>query len=376
MSSRRVYDLSIVGTVGLPAAYGGFETLAEQLSLRLSTQKSVQVFCTGKRQPDKLSRPQSASGAALTYVEWDANGWQSMPYDFISLWRAARQTKTILVLGVSGGLLLPIIRLLWPQTRIVTNVDGLEWKRQKWGPFARFVLKASEWSAAAFSHAIVADNQGIREHITKTYKRESSLIAYGGDQAGQLVQTLNVKTDITSASDTDFESGTYFFSVCRIEPENNIAEILSAFAKTPEAQLVLVGNWNVSDYAKQLRNRYSGAANMELKDPIYDQERLYVLRTQAKAYLHGHSAGGTNPSLVEAMHAGMPVIAYDVDYNRHTTHNKAIYWLDAATLAARIRNTTDAELDEIAQHMTTIASQHYTWSVVTQQYADILFPDH
>jgi glycosyltransferase involved in cell wall biosynthesis len=376
MSSRRVYDLSIVGTVGLPAAYGGFETLAEQLTLRLSAQRAIQVFCTGKRQPDKLSRPQTASGAALTYVEWDANGWQSMPYDFISLWRAARQTKTILVLGVSGCLLLPIIRLLWPQTRIVTNVDGLEWRRQKWGPFARFVLKASEWSAATFSHAIVADNQGIREHITKTYKQESILIAYGGDQAGQLVQTLNVKSNITSASDTEFVSGSYFFSVCRIEPENHIAEILSAFEQTPEAKLVLVGNWNVSDYAKQLRNRYSGAANMELKDPIYDQERLYALRTQAKAYLHGHSAGGTNPSLVEAMHAGMPVIAYDVDYNRHTTHNEAIYWLDAATLAVRICNTTDAELDEIAQHMTAIARQHYTWSVVTQQYEDILFPDH
>lgn len=376
MSTRQVYDLSIIGTVGLPATYGGFETLAEQLTLRLSGQRSIQVFCTGKRHPDKLTRPQTASGATLTYVEWDANGWQSMPYDFVSLWRAARHTKTILVLGVSGCLLLPLVRLLWPQTRIVTNVDGLEWRREKWGGLARVVLRVSEWSAAAFSHAIVADNQSIREHIAKSYQRQSSLIAYGGDQALLLKKATNASSDINSLSDIRFEAGTYFFSVCRIEPENQIAEILSAFAQTPGANLVLVGNWNVSDYARRLRKLHHAMPNIELKDPIYEQAHLHELRACAKAYVHGHSAGGTNPSLVEAMHAGLPVIAYDIDYNRHTTHNQAIYWHDALELTERIRHTSESVLCATAVHMSAIARQHYTWSVVTKQYAEILFPEN
>ena len=376
MSDRLVHDLSIVGTVGLPAAYGGFETLADQLTQRFSAQHSIQVFCTGKRHPDKRTRPQTSSGAVLNYVEWDANGWQSIPYDFVSLWRAAGQSKTILVLGVSGCLLLPFIRLLWPRTRIVTNVDGLEWKRQKWGLFARAVLRISERSAVTFSHAIVADNQSILEHIASNYRRMSHLIAYGGDQAGEPDQATTPAKERTRPNDTRFADGKYFFSVCRIEPENHIAEILAAFAQIPEKNLVLVGNWNVSAYAKQLHERYCEVPNIELKYPLYDQFRLRALRTHSEAYVHGHSAGGTNPSLVEAMHAGVPVMAYDIDYNRHTTCNQAIYWQNTTELTERIRLTTDAALTEIAFRMAEIARMHYTWAIVAKQYADILFSDN
>jgi glycosyltransferase involved in cell wall biosynthesis len=372
MSGRSVYDLSIVGTVGLPAAYGGFETLAEQLAQRISYLRMVQVFCTGKGYPDINARPLRASGADLRYVEWDANGWQSMPYDFVSLWRAARQTRTILVLGVSGCLLLPVVRLLWPRTRIVTNVDGLEWKRQKWGPLARAVLRISEWAAVRFSHAVVADNQGICEHIAATYRRQSHLIAYGGDQAATLAAG-GAAVHGEPLRDTRFAPDSYFFGVCRIEPENHIAEILEAFSNTPKANLVLVGNWGTSDYAQRLRNQYSHVHNIELKDPIYDQVRLQQLRVSARAYIHGHSAGGTNPSLVEAMHAAMPVLAYKVHYNRYTTHNQAIYWQDSGELAQHLRDVTTETLRRMGGCMAQIAQRHYTWSVVTQQYADILF---
>jgi glycosyltransferase involved in cell wall biosynthesis len=373
MSERSQYNLSIVGTVGLPASYGGFETLAEQLTQRLFVKRSIQVFCAGKRYPNRVGRPQKAFGATLNYVEWDANGWQSIPYDFISLWRAAGNSETILVLGVSGCLLLPLIRLLWPKTRIVTNVDGLEWKRQKWGLIAGFVLRISEWSAVAFSHAVVADNESIRRHISKSYGRQSHLISYGGDQVFWNEQTPQPGIDITDLRDTRFGRGHYFFSVCRIEPENQISEILAAFAQTPEANLVIVGNWTVSPYAQKLRIKYREVSNIQLIDPIYDQGRLCALRKHAKAYVHGHSAGGTNPSLVEAMFAGSPVMAFDVDYNRYTTHDQAIYWKDTSQLIERICLTTNSELFEVSARMTEIAHHYYTWSIVIQQYENILF---
>jgi glycosyltransferase involved in cell wall biosynthesis len=363
---NRRYDISIIGTVGLPAAYGGFETLAEQLTLRLSSRHRIQVFCSGRKYPVGTSRPQHSGAADLCYVEWDANGWQSIPYDFVSLWRSARDTRTLLVLGVSGGLLLPVIRLFWPTTRIVTNVDGLEWKRRKWGHVARLVLRISEWAAVRFSHAVVADNQGILDHIALTYRRDSYLIAYGGDQASTAPKAQ-------SSPDTRFEDGTYYLAVCRIEPENNIAEMLEAFATTPQAPIVLIGNWSGSPFAKNLRLRFGQFANIELKDPIYDAARLYLLRRGAKAYVHGHSAGGTNPSLVEAMYAGMAVLAYDVDYNRHTTGNQAMYWANVFALIECLQNASVEALRNNADAMARIAQQQYTWAGVAAQYEAVLF---
>lgn len=370
MSRPPAIDISIIGTVGLPASYGGFETLAAQLVKSLSAKYRILVFCSSKRYPQAASRPEQYDGANLQYVSWDANGWQSIPYDFVSLWLAAGRSRTLLVLGVSGCLLLPILRVLWPRTRIVTNVDGLEWKRKKWGKAARAVLRASEWAAVRFSHAVIADNQGIREHILCTYGKESHLIAYGGDQAS--VATGDGAE--IPALDTRFPTGSFYLSICRIEPENNIADILEAFACSPDQPLVLVGNWQHSTYARHLRERFEKLPNIELKDPIYDQARLKLLRESAKAYIHGHSAGGTNPSLVEAMHGGMPILAFDVNYNRHTTKGQAIYWDDAKGLTECLKSATKDSLIEVAKHMRLIAQQQYTWSVITNQYASILFP--
>ncbi|HXF93567.1 MAG TPA: DUF1972 domain-containing protein [Nitrospiraceae bacterium] len=360
-----VYDLSIVGTVGLPASYGGFETLAEHLVLHFAQRYHVQVFCTSKRRQD---RPLQYLGADLSYVSLDANGWQSICYDIVSLWRAGRRTRTLLVLGVSGCIFLPIIRLIAPRVRIVTHIDGLEWKRRKWGHIARAVLHLSERIAVRYSHAVIADNQAIREYVDHAYGIGSYLIAYGGDNGseGDLASRVSL--------DTSFTPGTYFLTVCRIEPENNIAEILEAFQQTPGQRLVIVGNWSASNFSRQLRQRYRTLPNIELLDPIYDRARLAVLRHGARAYVHGHSAGGTNPSLVEAMSAGMAVLAFDVKYNRYTTNDEAIYWKSSAELARIVSTVSEEELKKNGGKMFEYAKHAYTWAKVVAQYEAVLFP--
>lgn len=362
-----IYDLSIVGTVGLPASYGGFETLAEQLVCHLSGTHRILVFCSGKRYPPGKARPTKYGGADLDYVNLDANGWQSIPYDAISLWRGARRSRSLLVLGVSGGLMLPVIRLFWPRLHLVTNVDGIEWKREKWGRAARVFLRISEWAAVHFSHEVVADNQGICDHINQHYGRPSHLIAYGGDNA-----SLSQTEQGSELIDTGFEPHSYYFCVCRIEPENNLTAILEAFAQTPSERLVLVGNWNSSIFARDLNHRFSGLPNIDMKDPIYDQARLWRLRTNAKAYVHGHSAGGTNPSLVEAMYANMAVLAFDVIYNRHTTENHAHYWRSTEALATCLNNITDDALQRNAVKMGAVAQKNYTWSAIAKKYQAIV----
>ena len=126
-----------------------------------------------------------------------------------------------------------------------------------------------------------------------------------------------------------FLSENYAFKVCRIEPENNVHLILEAFYKYPLLNIVLVGNWNNSVYGKQLKLQFESFENIYLLEPIYDQNILNQLRSNCYLYIHGHSAGGTNPSLVEAMYLELPIIAYDINYNRETTSNKALYFKDS-----------------------------------------------
>jgi glycosyltransferase involved in cell wall biosynthesis len=359
------FDVAIIGIVGLPARYGGFETLAEQLVHRLAARCRMLVYCSA---PQQGAPPTDYRGARLEYLRWKANGWQSVVYDAIALWRAAPRCRTLLVLGVSGCLLLPLLRWRFPNTRIVTNIDGIEWRRRKWGRAARWLLRVSEALAVRCSDRVVADNAGIRRHVMATYGLACDLIAYGGDgePAGASTQAARL---------TGFEPHSYYVTVCRIEPENNIAEILEAFQRVPTAPLAMVGNWGASDYSRNLRRRFGASPNIELIDPVYDAALLSVLRGEAKAYVHGHSAGGTNPSLVEAMHAGLAVLSFDVEYNRHTMNGEGYYWRDAAALAGLLGKLRDEHLQAAASRLLQYARQHYTWQGVCEAYAALIMAD-
>lgn len=365
LTTARRFDVAIIGIVGLPARYGGFETLAEHLVEPLGVSKRVLVFCSAKSSSTML---QEYKGANLEYLRWDANGWQSMVYDATAILRSAWRCRTLLLLGVSGCLMLPLIRLIAPGLRIVTNIDGLEWKRSKWGRLAKLVLKMSEATAVRFSHTVIADNRAIKTYIAERYGRDAVLIPYGGNNSPK----SEAPSTEPKVRRTRFPARGYFLTVCRIEPENNIEAILQAFLRTPERLLVLVGNWNVSEYAADLRKRHNALTNIELLDPIYDHEALRVLRYEAKAYVHGHSAGGTNPTLVEAMYCKQAVLAFDVEYNRCTMDGRGWYWSSAEELAALLTTVSDEQLTHCASALHSHAKEHYTWEKVSSAYAALL----
>jgi len=172
-------NISIIGTAGIPARYGGFETLAENLVKNKTEGIEYTVFCSEKLYQEKQK---SYLNAKLRYINLNANGISSIFYDFISMLLSLR-SDAMLILGVSGSLFLPFIRLIY-RGRIITNIDGIEWKRDKWNKIARYILRISEKSAVRFSDAVICDNQGIVDYITETYKRESVLIEYGADHVG------------------------------------------------------------------------------------------------------------------------------------------------------------------------------------------------
>jgi glycosyltransferase involved in cell wall biosynthesis len=368
LSAARSFDLAIIGIVGLPARYGGFETLADHLVRPLGVTRRILVYCSARA---ASSRQPEYHGATLEYLSWDANGWQSIVYDAVAMLKSAWRCRTMLVLGVSGCLMLPLIRLLAPGMRIVTNIDGLEWKRRKWGRIAKIVLRLSEAAAVRFSHSIIADNRAIQTYVAERYGRAAVLIPYGGNN-----QPTSEPSSEAATRRTRFAAGSYFLTVCRIEPENNVEEILAAFSRTPQRPLVLVGNWSVSAYAAQLRARYGALPNVELLDPIYEPDALGVLRREAKAYVHGHSAGGTNPTLVEAMYCGLAVLAYDVDYNRHTLGDRGWYWSSAQELSELVASIPDEQLAQCASELRRHALEHYTWDKVARAYASLLWTDH
>jgi len=163
----------------------------------------------------------------------------------------------------------------------------------------------------------------------------------------------------------------YAFGVCRIVPENNVHLILEAFAADPAMPLVMVGNWHSCDYGQDLLNRYQGNSHIELKEPIYDPAILDPLRRNCTVYLHGHSCGGTNPSLVEAMYCELPIIAFDVNFNRETTENQALYFKTAEELKALCNSFDDEKAAVIRKKMKEIADRRYTWERISDCYAKL-----
>lgn len=361
MRKLQTQKLAIVGTVGLPAKYGGFETLAEQLVVHLGQQFEISVYCSSKSYPN-ADRPKRWKGALLHYLPLSANGPQSILYDFLSMLHAVFVCDVLLVLGVSGCLFLPLIKM-FTKKRVIVNVDGLEWRRPKWSGMGRRFLIWSEWMATRHADEIICDNAAIQKYVLDRYGRYSRMITYGADH----VQV--VPLDHPSAPDYPFLQNRYAFKVCRIEPENMLDHVLEAFAQTADLPLVLVGNWDHSEYGKNLRIRYQKYDHLHLLDPIYEAETLNLLRSNCYVYIHGHSAGGTNPSLVEAMYLRLPVIAYDIIYNRITTQHQAAFFRNAAELQALVTEITPERLQQIGQRLQYTAQEEYTWAKISAAYA-------
>jgi len=360
---KRVPHWSILGTAGVPGGYGGFETLAENLvryhqahalAARLS------VYCGAG---SAGTRPDRYLGAELRHVALKANGPQSVAYDIVSLVDALRRrTDVILLLGVSGALALPLVRAL-SRVRIVTNIDGIEWQREKWKGLARLILRWSERAAVRWSHAVIADNPAIADHVRARYGRECHVIAYGGDHARAAAPVARPGLGLPER---------YVLALCRIEPENNVAMILEAFARNPRHDLVVVGNWDQSVHGRDLRARYGAQAHIHLVDPVYEPGPLRWIRDGAVAYIHGHSAGGTNPGLVEMMHFAIPVFAFDCDFNRNTTEGKALYFHSAGTLARAVATLDATGAARIGGQMREIAARRYTWARIGRAYFDLM----
>ena len=357
--NRYKKKVAIVGTNGIPAQYGGYETLAEYLTQNLSENYQFTVYCS-KNQPRLLG---DYNRSKLKYVPLRANGWQSLLYDAYSLFHAAHTSDVILYLGPGSGFLIPIIKLF--KKKIIVNHGGLnEWEREKYSLFQRFIAKMGHKYAAKYATFNIADNSFLQMSLKNEFDVNSHIIRYGGDHA------VKENMDEELLRKYPFLDSKYFVNVSRAQVDNNLHLVLSAFKDTPEHCLVMISNWTISNYGIDLKKEYGGRyKNIILLDAIYEPKEINAIRGNANVYIHSHSYCGTSPSLLEAMALGLPVFSFDVPTNRETTMKKALYFKDVSTLIHLIQSTTETDLNLCRIEMGNIAKAEYTWLLISSQYA-------
>jgi len=351
--------VGIIGTNGLPAKYGGFETLTNYLVRDLSKDFDLTVYCSNL---NKNERIKIYNGAQLVHLPFSANGIQGVLYDILSILHAFSSMDVLLILGSSGTIILPLNLLF--RKKIVFNFGGLDWQREKWNYIAKKFLKISEAFGVKFSNSTIVDNAVFAEYVKNHYKIDSTLIEYGGDHV-----CPQDNKDILVKYGIEFKK--YFLSVSRAQEDNNIHLLLDAFVRTPHFNLVVISNWQTSPYGNDLKNRFSQYRNIKLVDAVYDQVELDTIRSNANWYIHTHSACGSAPSLIEAMYLGLPIIAYDVATNKSTTEGKAVYFGNIEYLMRLLNEIKKYNREEFAVKMKEIANRRYKWEIISRKYKEL-----
>jgi glycosyltransferase involved in cell wall biosynthesis len=351
--------VGIIGTNGLPAKYGGFETLANYLVRDLSNYFDLTVYCSKLNKNKQLKE---FNGAKLVHLPLSANGMQGVLYDILCILHSFFTMDTLLILGSSGTVVLPLNFLF--RKKIVFNFGGLDWQREKWNVLAKKFLKISEAFGVKYADTTVVDNAVFAEYVKNTYKLESKLIEYGGDHV-----IPSKDTKVLQKHGIDYAN--YFLSVSRAQEDNYIHILLDAFVKTPEVNLVVISNWQTCTYGINLKSNYSNYPNIKLVDAVYDQNELDAIRSNAEWYIHTHSACGSAPSLIEGMSLGLPIISFDVPANRSTTEGRAIYFKDIEELKKIIQTIDNFNKIELASIMKEIASRRYRWKIISGKYKEL-----
>lgn len=358
-------NIALIGTDGLPARYGGFETFVEQLAPRLVGEgHTVRVVGSSKGRTS-ASMPRN-DGVQVFNINLSANGASSVLFDFLSFARIMFWADAVVLLGVSAGIFLPLMRQCMRHGRLIINVDGLESRRAKWVGLRRIFLSWSESIAVRSAPAVVADNEEIAKILIHRYKREATTIAYGADH----VQKPDLVTaDRVLRTQFFLEPTSYALTVARIEPENHIAEMIEGFLASQVSTYVLVGNFGSTVYGRELKARYLNQKRVMMIESNYDPLHLASLRSRCRVYLHGHSVGGTNPSLVEMLPYRRPILAWDCQFNRATLRGECGYFDSPPGLTHFLKYSDLSKLSPSHQLSTDPA---YCWDSITLSYLKLI----
>lgn len=354
--------IAMIGTRGVPAAYGGFETAVEEIGRRLVDRgHDVTVYCrTTKAEP-------AAEHLGMRLVHIPAvhlKTVETLSHTALSVVHAIthQQLDAAFVFNAANAPFVPLLRSRGIPTAV--HVDGLEWKRDKWGPAGRRYYRWAEQASVRQADALIADAEGIADYYRDEFGMPTELIRYG-------TRILH-GTPTDKLAELGLSPNGYHLVVARFEPENHVHVILEGYKKSgARLPLVVVGSAPyAAGYIAQIHELADGDSRIRMLGGVWDQEQLDQLYAHAHTYLHGHSVGGTNPSLLRAMGAGTAVLAWDVVFNREVLGPVGSYFGDTDGLAMLI---DDAELSphhvlEVGEALQARAEAHYCWEDVTTRY--------
>jgi glycosyltransferase involved in cell wall biosynthesis len=355
----------ILGTHGVPAAYGGFETAAENIALVLRDRGwRVVVYC------------QEQGSGPIRYDEWKGiervticvprEGWLgTSQFDLLSIKHAARHRDVCLTFGYNTAIFNSLQRIKGIPN--VINMDGIEWSRSRWGLFRQSILWTNERIACWVGNELIADHPEIYDYLlTRAKARKITTITYGAHAI--------TEAPTEPVTDRGLEPGRYLTLICRPIPENNLLELVQGFSRSGRGvRLAILGNYDRdNEYHRLVLNAASD--EVAFLGAVFDPAVVQSLRLHSLGYLHGHTVGGTNPSLVEAMAVGNPIIAHDNPYNRWVAQDGALYFADAADADAQITELlgNNALRNSLGAASRRRHAEEFTWEHVAGQYESLL----
>tara|TARA_Y100000385_G_scaffold291826_1_gene372801 strand:+ start:5485 stop:6576 length:1092 start_codon:yes stop_codon:yes gene_type:complete len=357
--------IGILGTRGIPNHHGGFEQFAEHFSVYLAEKKhDVYVYNSSKHPyQDKTFNgvsilhcydPEDKIGAVGQFI-----------YDLNCILDSRKRDFDILLqLGYTSSTVWH--RLLPNKPIIITNMDGLEWKRSKYSQKVKKFLKYAERLAVKSSDFLVADSIGIQNYLKETYNVESKYIAYGAE--------LFKSPEIEKIDEYNVEPYNYNMLIARLEPENNIEAILDGVALSEnKSPFLVVGKHDVNSFGKYLKDKFKNHENIRFVGGIYNSNVLNNLKFYSNLYFHGHSVGGTNPSLLEAMSSKAFIIANDNQFNKLILNENAFYFETPEDVKEHIDYLSKENYLDKVENCFKAVEKHFTRDIINKEYLNFFY---
>jgi len=354
--------IAILGTRGIPNFHGGFEQFAEFFSVYMADKGHDIYVYNSHNHPYKKSKFKNVNIIHCNDPEQNLGTVGQFIYDFNCIIDSRkREYDIILQLGYTSS---SVWSFLFPKkSLIVTNMDGLEWKRSKYNKGVQKFLKYAEKLAVNNSHFLISDSIGIQEYIRNKYKKNSEYIPYGAKMFNS--------PDSALLEEFGLEAYNYNMLIARLEPENNIETILAGVTASSSTHPILVIGKHKTSYGNYLKQKFKSDKRVRFLGGIYDLNKLNNLRYYSKIYFHGHSAGGTNPSLLEAMSSHALIVANDNVFNRSILGNDAFYFKNRNDIIRNLEKNKTDYINFTINNMNKIAD-YYSWDKINHKYETFL----
>ena len=357
--------IAILGTRGVPNNYGGFEQFAEHLGAGLVKKgHDVTVYNSSNHYFKKLEH----KGISIIYKycpEDKIGPFANFYYDWLCS-RDAYKKDYDIVYHAGYQSAAPGIRFFSSRSKSVwvTNMDGIEWKRGKWSKPVKWLTKIMERITIKHTDHIIADNIGIQDYYRDKHNVESVFLPYGA----------HLKTDKEVNKEGlepyNISPHNYYLMVARLEPENNIEVVLQGYLKSKTSNpIIIIGDYNTK-YGRRIKKTYLNNSKIRFLGGIYKQEKLDLLRKYTKVYFHGHTVGGTNPSLLEAMASGRPIVAHENIFNKSVLQENGLYFSSEREIQNVIAFFSEDSFVQKVKGAKKVIEEKYSWEKIVDLHID------